>query len=171
MFFLKVYTYVHFSVWPFSFLKDFIVHFCWIHCVHALILYSRIKEEKLKDNPKTIPLKVHAKDMGNFLYVSSLTPGRISLSQHSSMSQIKVRCAFHVDNHSCEQFRQRQWSYSSHTAAVWDCGKFLYIASSEVSFCIYQVLHKAIQRYRRLFMFSLGNSDCTDIYLIKSRHL
>lgn len=32
------------------------------------LIKSRIKEEKEKDNPKTIPLKVHAKDMGNFSY-------------------------------------------------------------------------------------------------------
>ncbi|KAK3529859.1 hypothetical protein QTP86_007268 [Hemibagrus guttatus] len=31
---------------------------------------NRIKEEKEKDNPKTIPLKVHAKDMGNFSYTT-----------------------------------------------------------------------------------------------------
>ncbi|KAF5901387.1 rho GTPase-activating protein 20-like, partial [Clarias magur] len=32
------------------------------------LIKSRIKDEKEKDNPKTIPLKVHAKDMGNFSY-------------------------------------------------------------------------------------------------------
>ncbi|XP_036413594.1 rho GTPase-activating protein 20-like isoform X2 [Colossoma macropomum] len=30
------------------------------------LMKSRIKEEKEKDHPKTIPLKVHAKDLGNF---------------------------------------------------------------------------------------------------------
>ncbi|KAK3510827.1 hypothetical protein QTP70_022770, partial [Hemibagrus guttatus] len=34
------------------------------------LIKSRIKEEKEKDNPKTIPLKVHAKDMGNFSYTT-----------------------------------------------------------------------------------------------------
>ncbi|XP_066515771.1 rho GTPase-activating protein 20-like [Hoplias malabaricus] len=32
------------------------------------LIKSRIKEEKEKDNPKTIPLKVYAKDMGNYTY-------------------------------------------------------------------------------------------------------
>ncbi|XP_062866577.1 rho GTPase-activating protein 20 [Trichomycterus rosablanca] len=32
------------------------------------LIKSEIKEEKEKDNPKTIPLKVHAKDMGHLLY-------------------------------------------------------------------------------------------------------
>ncbi|KAK1802910.1 hypothetical protein P4O66_021448 [Electrophorus voltai] len=32
------------------------------------LIKSRIKEEKEKDHPKTIPLKVYAKDMGNFSY-------------------------------------------------------------------------------------------------------
>lgn len=39
------------------------------HCY----LFSRIKEEKENDHPKTIPLKVHTKEMGNLLYVSVLT--------------------------------------------------------------------------------------------------
>ncbi|XP_060716066.1 rho GTPase-activating protein 20 [Tachysurus vachellii] len=46
------------------------------------LIKSRIKEEKEKDHPKTIPLKVHAKDMGNFLYTT------IAVSNSDSANEV-----------------------------------------------------------------------------------
>lgn len=37
---------------------------------------SRIREEKEKDYPKSIPLKIIAKDMGTYAYVSALELNR-----------------------------------------------------------------------------------------------
>ncbi|TSK17829.1 Rho GTPase-activating protein 20 [Bagarius yarrelli] len=45
--------------------KSFVMGWPTCNCVAT---FSRIKEEKEKDNPKTIPLKVHAKDIGNLSY-------------------------------------------------------------------------------------------------------
>lgn len=99
----------------------------------VFVLHSRIKEEKEKDHPKTIPLKVHAKDMGNFSYVSSLMlSNEIFTSPISIALRFKIWCSVDLEDHCCEQFRQRQWSDPSGFAAVWDCGKFLHVQSSEL---------------------------------------